>query len=254
MPQNNPLLPLAMLAWVLAPPVTADQALLVDTPPVIDGIADEATWQQGPWYPIDQHILGEMPKTEDFSGRYTLRWDRNRLYLLAEINDDVLVDQHPDPKHKYWEDDCLEVFIDEDASGGEHTYSYNAFAYHVALDNQAADIGPNPDPNAAAKGEVVLLNHHIESRWQRSEQAPYAITWELALAVYDDSYTTLGKHMPVTLEKGKTMGFMLAYCDNDGNGREHFIGSHPIKAKNGDKNLGYIDASVFDQLVLIGVE
>ena len=46
---------------------------------------------------------------------------------------------------------------------------------------------------------------------------------------------------------------MLSYCDNDGSpSRESFIGSHPIEPVDGDKNRGYIDASVFGELTLIG--
>ena len=45
---------------------------------------------------------------------------------------------------------------------------------------------------------------------------------------------------------------MLAYCDNDGSKeRESFIGSANIKPVNGSKNLGYITADVFQQLLLI---
>ena len=48
------------------------------------------------------------------------------------------------------------------------------------------------------------------------------------------------------------MGFMLAYCDNDGSPeREHFVGSHEITPVNGDKNLGFIDASVFGKITLV---
>ena len=54
-----------------------------------------------------------------------------------------------------------------------------------------------------------------------------------------------------SLTVGKIMGFMLAYCDNDGSDeREHFIGSHDIEPVNGDKNLGYIDARVFGSIRL----
>ena len=54
---------------------------------------------------------------------------------------------------------------------------------------------------------------------------------------------------PLVIEQIK--GFMLAYCDNDGSKeREHFIGSVEIAPKNGDKNRGYIDASVFGKLWL----
>ena len=34
------------------------------------------------------------------------------LYLLVEITDDVLFDQHANPLHLYWDDDCIEIFID----------------------------------------------------------------------------------------------------------------------------------------------
>jgi hypothetical protein len=42
------------------------------------------------------------------------------------------------------------------------------------------------------------------------------------------------------------------YDDNDGSKEhEHFIGSTDIKSVNGDKNLGYITADVFQKLTLI---
>ncbi len=214
----------------------------------VDGIVDKS-WSNREWYPINKLILGERYTKQDFDGRFKLAWDSEYLYLLAEIVDDVLFDQHTNPLHFYWDDDCLEVFLDEDASGGEHQYNYNAFAYHVALDNQVVDIGvktkDNPEP-------FILLNEHIESSWQRSKANSNKIVWELAIKVFDDSFLPEKKVAPVELKAGKTMGFMLAYCDNDGSKhRESFIGSTEIKAVNGDKNLGYKTASVFGKLRLI---
>jgi hypothetical protein len=55
----------------------------------------------------------------------------------------------------------------------------------------------------------------------------------------------------VALFTGKKIGFMLAYCDNDGSKeREHFISSNDIEAVDGNKNLGYITADVFQVLTL----
>lgn len=224
----------------------------------IDGIANEASWQLVSWQPIDQLILGTMPSKEDFSGRFKIMWDEQQLYLLVEITDDILFDQHADPRHLYWDDDCLEIFIDEDGSGGNHQFNFNAFAYHVALDNQAADMG---EKNADRSNNFVLLNDHISSSWRRSEKTPNKVIWELAVRVYDDSFsmplpmqTSMQnkKPQPVKLSAGKKLGFMLAYCDNDGSKeREHFIGSVDIKAVNGNKNLGYITADVFQKLTLL---
>jgi len=238
--------------------VSALEALKSPTKMTIDGIADEAAWQLATWQPIDQLILGSKPSKEDFSGRFKIMWDEAQLYLLVEITDDILFDQHADPRHLYWDDDCLEIFIDEDASGGNHLFNYNAFAYHVALDNQSVDMG---EKNADGSDNFVLLNDHINSAWRRNEKSPNKVIWELAVKVYDDSFslpitgqilTPTKKSQPVTLTLGKKLGFMLAYCDNDGSKeREHFMGSVDIKAVNGSKNLGYITADVFQKLTLI---
>ena len=217
------------------------------SPITIDGVASEAAWQQAEWLPMTELMVGDMPTPEDFSGRYKLLWDNEQLYLMAEIVDDVLWDNHPDPTDKYWDDDCLEIFIDADASGGNHLTSYNAFAYHIALDGNVLDIGPD-------KGEeqnYVILNDHAKSRWTRSDKAPFAITWEVSIKIFPDTFTEAKPGEPLALSAEQVIGFMLAYCDNDGSvEREHFVGSHAVEAVNGSKNLGYIDASVFGKIVL----
>lgn len=247
---------LCPLIWVYSGGMNAKtlEANKSTTAVVVDGVADEASWQLATWQPINNLILGDPPSAEDFSGRFKMLWDEKQLYLLVEITDDILFDQHADPKHLYWDDDCLEIFLDEDASGGNHQFNYNAFAYHIALDNQAVDIGkllPDGNPN------FVLLNDHITSQWRRSESSPHKIIWEVAVRVHDDSFTLAKqKNNPknssqVALFAGKKIGFMLAYCDNDGSKeREHFISSNDIKAVDGNKNLGYITADVFQILTL----
>ncbi|MBE1301027.1 MAG: sugar-binding protein [Alteromonadaceae bacterium] len=205
----------------------------------VDGIATEKEWSSAQWRPIDQILLGYELKPEDFSGRFKLLWDAQHLYLLAEIKDDQLSDVYPDPLEKYWDEECVEVFVDENASGGIHTYNHNAFAYHVALDNQVVDIDVDEKPK--------LFNDHIESQWKNT---PDGAIWEMAIKLFPDTYQYGGNNQPVELAKNKTIGFMLAYCDADGKGnREHFIGSEVIEGD--DKNRGYIDASVFGKYKLV---
>ena len=241
-------LPMLLFAVCVEAVAQADGVRFTDERIAIDGRALEGAWEDAEWRNIDKHILGEHPERQDFQGRYKLLWDERHLYLLAEITDDVLFDQHADPLLFYWDDDCLEIFIDEDDSGGDHQFNYNAFAYHIALDNQAADIGGQLEDGSP---EFVLLNDHVESRWQRQEHQPHTVLWEVAIRVFDDSFHHDSGGQPVTLTAGKTMGFMLAYCDNDGSDeREHFVGSHEIEPVDGDKNLGYIDAGVFGTIRL----
>ena len=223
--------------------------------PLIDGIDNDPAWQLAKWKNIDKLTLGDMPSESDFSGRFKVVWTKYRIYLLAEIVDDVLFDSHPNPLDSYWDDDALEIFIDEDKSGGNHQFNYNAFAYHIALDNQSIDIGP---PLADKPNEVNFrtYNDHITSKWQRSANSPHKIIWEVAISVYGDDYKDSyapGEKVakPKILNAGKVLGFMVAYCDNDGSEhREHFLSSEDIAPVNGDKNRGYIDASVFGELKL----
>ena len=236
------------LAAVSTSAAQVDVVQHADTPIVVDGQALEHAWDAAEWRPLDKHMLGDLPEPDDFSGRFKLLWDEEHLYLLVEITDDLLIDQYADPLFRYWDDDCLEIFLDEDASGGLHQYDYNAFAYHIALDNQAVDIGGQLDDGSP---EFLLLNNHLDSQWRRQPAKPHTVLWEVALKVFDDSYEHGADSEPVALSADKIMGFMLAYCDNDGSAeREHFLGSHEIEPVNGDKNLGYIDAGVFGQIRL----
>lgn len=75
-------------------------------------------------------------------------------------------------------------------------------------------------------------------------------TWELELKVFDDTYNENStNNVPVTLVKDKILGFGVAYNDNDNKmTRESFIGSMDIPGT--DKNVAWINASVFDTLKL----
>jgi len=204
----------------------------------IDGVADEKAWDEAEWNEIDQRWLGEPYSEDDFSGRFKLSWDENYLYLMAEITDDKLVNIY-EGTNQYWNDDILEIFIDEDLSGGDHQFSYNAFAYHVDIDYDVFDIGT--DRNAH------YFNDHVEVKYGASGTT---YTWEAAIKVFDDSFERDQENTPEILADGKQMGFALAYCDNDNSEiRENFIGSEVIEGE--DKNRGYIDAGIFGSLELV---
>ena len=162
-----------------------------------------------------------------------------RAEVTGEFVDDVLIDTHRDPLVQYWDDDCWEIFIDEDHSGGEHRFNHNAFAYHMSLDNRAIDLGTKGKPND--------YSHHVDSRWRQQGDK---IVWEVAIDIYADDYVDgSDRNTPVKLHAGKVMGLMLAYCDNDGSElRENFIGSEVVLS--GPKDRGYIDAGLFGTLIL----
>jgi hypothetical protein len=239
-----------MLPAMVATPVFADAshaegrseylAPKASVAPNVDGVADEAIWDRARWQELTHRWLGPEYSMDDFQGRYKVVWTDSKIYILGEFVDDVLLDTHRDPLVQYWDDDCLEIFLDEDFSGGDHQYNHNAFAYHMSLDNQAIDIGTDKQPHS--------YSHHVESRWK---QAGNKIVWELAIDIYSDDYQDgSDKNIPVTLTAGKVMGLMVAYCDNDGSElRENFIGSELVA--DGPKDRGWIDAGLFGSVTLI---
>mgnify|MGYP001820986142 CR=1 FL=1 len=207
-------------------------------PITIDGVANETIWQNTSWHPIDQLWLGKEYDATDFSGKYKLTWDKSALYILVEIQDDTLYDQNKDPLTLWWDDDCVEIFVDEDNSGGEHQYNHNAFAYHIALDGNVVDIAPGETPK--------LYNNHVKSKRQTRGNTSI---WEFNMSLYDNTYKDDGNNTSVKLNTNKKIGFAIAYCDNDSSAqRENFIGS--VRVEGDDKNRGWIDANIFGTLVL----
>ncbi|KNY25656.1 stalk domain-containing protein [Pseudobacteroides cellulosolvens] len=214
------------------------------TSPIIDGMRSDKCWEKGEWAPIESLWLGEQPSKTDFNGRYKILWSKERLYFLLEIVDDVVSDTHDDPLKDYYKDDTLEIFIDEDCSGGDHRFNYNAFAYHISVkDFNAVDLNINQSP--------MLYNDHLNIK---RTNVGNTYTWEIELKVFSDKYKENFKgNEQVLLTKNKVVGFGVAYCDNDGGeDRESFIGSFDIPGN--DKNLAWQNASVFSQLKLVDEE
>ena len=226
--------------YIIAPKVGPDFRL--------DGQDYDAVWKQSEWRPLDHFWLGEKCAPEDFSGEYKVAWDIDYIYVFARITDDRLVDNHPDGLVKYWDDDCMEIFIDADHSGGDHQYNHNAFAYHVAIDKKVVDMGKDKQPH--------YYNDHVVTI-RRENNNVY--NWEMAIQVFDQTYKEDNEleprefNIPERLSAGRKLGFMLAYCDNDySEERENFIGSVAIPGE--DKDRGWIDASVFGTLELVELE
>ncbi|MBC7388064.1 MAG: sugar-binding protein, partial [Opitutaceae bacterium] len=84
------------LALLLLHPGEKQTAKQTNSKILIDGLGFEKVWNTAEWKPLDQAWIGNNPDPSDFSGRYKLLWDENQLYLLAEIQDDTLIDIYKD--------------------------------------------------------------------------------------------------------------------------------------------------------------
>ncbi|TVP98714.1 MAG: T9SS C-terminal target domain-containing protein [Balneolaceae bacterium] len=242
--------------------------------PVFDGIGDDECWEEVEWQTLGQVWIpyGEFVLSDDFSGRYKAVWnyDTNLLYLLVEIRDDVLVDGYRPGDDNYPDFDVLEIFIDEDRSGGLHRIDYgdenaeNAFSYHIALD--FPEVGETTETFAAMDiagfWERVDYADHFEHFILRRYE--HKLVYEMALKVYDDTYDHDNPEASrVQLTPDKIMGFTMAYCDNDDKEaypprREKFYGSVwvPEYAYNSHwKNADYFGVmKLIDESGLVSAE
>jgi hypothetical protein len=213
------------------------------SPVAIDGSGKDGCWATAVWHPINQVWIpfGEVMKAGDFSGRFKAAWDTNYLYILAEIEDNIISDDHANPLDNWWNDDCLELFIDEDRSKGNHECNYNAFAYHVSLYRDAIDMGTNC-AGINLKNNMTVVMDTI---------GQHLYLWELAVKMYNSGFNPNNPEASrVKLYPNKLMGFSIAYCDNDETtSRENFIGS--MVMTEATANESYKNADYFGPMLLV---
>jgi hypothetical protein len=216
------------------------EAPMSAVPVEVDGCSKDAVWSAQDWYSMNYRWMGATVDSADYYGRFKLAWDADCLYLLVEVVDDSLSPTLANGLANYWKGDYVEVFLDEDQSGGNHQYNHQAFAYHVSTEGHAID--------QSTAQEAVFFDDHVTA--MRTQEGNRYL-WEMAIKVYGDQFDEDNTdNVPVALSNGKTIGFSLAYGDNDGNNsRENFMGSRETHGANND--AGYINSDVFGSVVLV---
>jgi hypothetical protein len=213
--------------------------------PVFDGEGLDSCWQEAGWNYIDQTWItwGQTIDSSDYSGRFKVSWSEteNLLFFYVEVTDDAFVDGYVFPDEGYPDFDIVEVFLDEDHSGGLHVFddnaewganSENAFSYHLALDapadgNTVTDfVAADIDGTSWSDNIIIDYAAHFPDLAMKKDGNIYR--YEFSLRVYDDGYDHADPEASrVALTAGKVMGMSMAYCDNDqpDGERDNFFGS-----------------------------
>ena len=210
------------------------------SPVQIDGCNKDRIWSSVDWYDMNYLWMGTKVDAIDYHGRFKLAWDNQYLYVLVEVVDDKLTPTLENGIENYWKGDYVELFIDEDKSGGNHKFNHQAFAYHVSTEGHAIDKN--------TLQETVFFDNHIEV--MRSKESNTYL-WEMAITLFDKQYDENSvDNKPVTIFAQKSIGFSIAYGDNDGNNsRENFMGSKKTHGNNNDE--GYVNSDVFGSILFI---
>jgi hypothetical protein len=210
----------------------------VSIPPVIDGNGNDLCWQSASWQSINEVWIpwGMQVDSLDYFGRYKTVWSssQNLLYFLVEINDDTVSDGFVSGESSdIYNFDMIEVFIDENKSGGYHVFdgtadneaslgtnAENAFGYHIF-----ANI-----PDSGTTSYDFIVGDLAGKDWSHTIPTAYkshfpgfairsnghVITREFSLIVYNDTYSASNiSGSRVQLTKDKIMGLSLAFNDDD---------------------------------------
>jgi hypothetical protein len=223
---------------------TEVSALEAEILPVIDGDQADECWDAAQWYHIDETWInwGEEIDSSDYFGRFKVCWSEaeNLVYFFVEITDDAFVDGYVYDNGDYPDFDIVEVFLDEDMSGGLHVFddnvtwgmnSENAFSYHIAVnspgDGETESSFHACDIDGTNWPAVIMdyADHFPQLSMKKSGNRYY---YEFSLKVYDDTYDHSDPEASrIALTGNLEMGISLAYCDNDmpGTARDNFFGS-----------------------------
>lgn len=123
----------------------ANQSTALYGTPVIDGAVD-AIWNQAPAMPIERYQTAWQGAT----GTAKALWDDHNLYVLIQVSDAQLDKNNPNP----WEQDSVEVFLDEN-NAKTSFYQSDDGQYRV---NYANETSFNPDSIANGFVSAVRVN------------------------------------------------------------------------------------------------
>ncbi len=199
------------------------------TPPVIDGLGDDAVWSNAVVHGFNEFNLvdnagGPLDGPNDLSAYWLGLWDDNNLYLYVEVTDDTIVTEDSCD----WQDDSIEFYIDAqdlnvvdyrpDQVPGIPAYQFTAiagnnietycgslripedstsiFTYGINSYNEADDVSQYPQGSDVSVSVIRDENHYtleVAFPWEALEETPGNIVARGAMgfgvAVNDDDTT-----------------------------------------------------------------
>ena len=159
-------------------PTAAPAIYYTGTAITIDEQVD-AAWVNTPEMGINNVTVGA--RTADFQAQWKAMYDADKLYLLVEVNDDVLIN---DSGAGWYMDDGVEVFIDADNSSGGAYDGINDFQFGFRWDDAVIKIGNNSVNNTTG----IEFSHYATAVGYNLEAC---FPWNL-LGVSPDNISIIG--------------------------------------------------------------
>lgn len=247
-------------------PATIRQAA---QPPAIDGAVEEDLWAGARPYKMDNVIYSSASSAADFSAHYQTLWDAKNLYVLVDVTDDSL--QNDSDSDLWYQDDCVEVFIDADNSKSGD-YSDNDYQFHFDWDKTKPTMG---ETKRGSVGNVEFAMVTTGGGYRVEVKFPWAMLGvkpsagaKIGLDVHvnddddggdrDSKLTWRGKEdnawqTPSAFGTAELAGLIARWifdestgsvaADSSGNGNEGTLQGNPVWQPSGGKSKG---ALLFD--------
>lgn len=109
---------------------------------VIDGKADETSWQKAVWSDYFQDIEGDKKPVPTYHTHFKMLWDEQNLYILAELEEPNVWAYYTTRDQIVFHENDFEIFIDPDRD------THNYFEFELNAQNTLFDLFmPSPYRN-----------------------------------------------------------------------------------------------------------
>ncbi len=145
--------------------------------------------------------------TEDLSIKAWTVWDEKCFYFYALVKDDIF--HQKNKGRRIWKGDSLQMAFDtqNDAQEGVKTYDKNDYEFTFALTKEGKKAYSNKNQEASLSNLDFYIKREMGSIIYK-----VAIPWQ---------------NLNITPNAGKIIGFNFIVNDNDGNGRNYWMGLNP---------------------------
>jgi hypothetical protein len=197
------------------------------TPPVIDGLGDDAVWATATAHGNDEFftVVGAEPEDEaDLSVTWKALWDDAKLYVMVEVTDNQIFND----EECNWDDDGIELYIDaQNVDSPDYQPANNdpppdgVPAYQLtAIAGDPTGCGKYPDDRMTAFSWGINSYHDLDD-----EIAQYPQGQDVSKTVVrDENHFTLEAEFPWEaiedtpaniMGRPLGMGFGVAVNDDD---------------------------------------
>jgi hypothetical protein len=101
---------------------------------VIDGKADETSWQKAVWSDYFQDIEGDKKPAPTWQTHFKMLWDEQNLYILAELEEPNVWAYYTTRDQIVFHENDFEIFIDPDND------THNYFEFELNAQNNLFDL------------------------------------------------------------------------------------------------------------------